>query len=75
MSYFLQVLGMAEQPSLLMVVLEIIVGIVGNIGSLWTISRIGRRTLIVNGLAISMILWLAVGIANCFTSTASLWSV
>lgn len=72
-SYFLQVMGMAEQPSLLIVMLGIIVGIVGTIGSLWTISSIGRRTLILNGLAMSMILWLAVGVANCFPSTASLW--
>lgn len=74
-SYFLQVMGMAEQPSLLIVVLGIILGIVGNIGSLWTISSIGRRKLILYGLASTMILWLAVGIANCFPGTASLWSV
>jgi MFS family permease len=72
-SYFFQVMGMPERPSLLIVVAGIVLGIVGNIGSLWTILRFGRRTLVIVGFSVTMVLWLAIGIANCFESTITLW--
>jgi MFS family permease len=72
-SYFLQVMGMGERASLLIVVLGILLGIVGNVGSLWTISSVGRRTLILSGLSVTTALWLGVGIANCFANKTTLW--
>jgi len=72
-SYFLQVMGMGERVSLLVVVVGILLGIVGNIGSLWTISHVGRRKLVIFGLSVTTALWLGVGIANCFANKATLW--
>lgn len=72
-SYFLQVMGMGERASLLVVVVGILLGIVGNVGSLWTISRIGRRKLVLFGLSATSALWLGVGIANCFANRTTLW--
>jgi MFS family permease len=72
-SYFFQVMGMAERPSLLIVVAGIVLGILGNIGSLWTILIVGRRKLVIVGFSVTMVLWLAISIANCFQNTVTLW--
>ena len=72
-SYFLQVMGMGERASLLVVVVGILLGIMGNIGSLWTISHFGRRKLVLFGLSVTTALWLGVGIANCFANKTTLW--
>ena len=72
-SYFLQVMGMNERWSLLIVVVGIVLGTIGNVGSIWTMSRFARRKLVISGRAATMVLWLAIGIANCFENTVTLW--
>ncbi|PSN73878.1 MFS general substrate transporter [Corynespora cassiicola Philippines] len=69
-SYFLQIVGMDEGPSIIFLILGIVLGLLANIVSIWLIARVGRRPLILISLGISSLLWLSMGIANCFKVTS-----
>ena len=55
-SYFLQIVGMETRTSVMMVIVGIIVGLISNIFSLWTLSRFGRRVLTLVSLALASVL-------------------
>ena len=68
-SYFLQLVNMKASISIIFLILGIVLGLLANIVSVWVITRVGRRQLVVVGLSVSAALWLSMGIANCFTIT------
>lgn len=72
-SYFLQVVGMSANNSIIFLILGIVLGLLANFTSIWVVSRCGRRLLILTSLAISSGLWLTMGIANCFPGDGVVW--
>ncbi|KAE8152765.1 general substrate transporter [Aspergillus avenaceus] len=72
-SYFMQVVGMAANASLMILEVGIAVGVVANILSMWTLSRFDRVPLMLAGLIASAILWTGMGIAGCFTGPVTIW--
>ena len=66
-SYFLQVVGMAADKSIVFLILGIVLGLLGNAAGVWTVARVGRRKLIVWTFSAAGLLWGGMGIANCFT--------
>jgi MFS transporter, SP family, general alpha glucoside:H+ symporter len=67
-SYFLQQLGMKNSMSLMFLIIGIIVGFIGNLGSAWTSSSMSRRPLTIVTLLISAVFWAAMGITGCISS-------
>jgi MFS family permease len=74
-SYFLQIVGMKANTSIIFLILGIVLGLIANAVSVWVMSRVGRRPLIMWSLAISSLFWLSMGIANCFKGPAVTWYV
>ena len=74
-SYYLQVVGMSPQYSLVFLVLGIGLGLVSNGIGVWIASRVGRRPLTLISLGSTTVLWLSMGIAGCWNSTATIWYV
>lgn len=72
-SYFLQIAGMGSTNSLIFLILGIGLGLIGNVVSLWVLNRFGRRFLSLATLGTAMGLWLAMGIAGCFTGPITIW--
>lgn len=68
-SYFLQLINMKASISIIFLILGIVLGLLANCVSVWVMARVGRRPLVLIGLAVSSVLWLSMGIANCFTIT------
>ncbi|KAF2277939.1 MFS general substrate transporter [Westerdykella ornata] len=63
-SYFLQVVGMDADVSIVFLILGIVLGLLANGVSVWLVSRVGRRKLIVGGLLGVGGLWAGMGVAN-----------
>lgn len=74
-SYFLQTVGMGATNSLLFLQVGIALGLVGNIISMWTLTRFGRVPLLLFGLSISTVLWTSMGILGCFEGIVTVWYV
>lgn len=74
-SYFMQIVGMGSTNSLIFLILGIGLGLIANIVSLWVLNKFGRRFLILLTLGVAMVLWLAMGIAGCFTGVVTIWYV
>jgi MFS family permease len=74
-SYFLQIVGMKPNTSIIFLILGIVLGLIANAVSVGLMSRVGRRPLIIISLLISSLLWLSMGIANCFHGKAVMWYV
>lgn len=72
-SYFLQIVGMPAKLSVMMVIVGLAVGLVSNACSFWTLSRFGRRPLIVVALILASVIWTTVGIAGCFRGKPTIW--
>lgn len=72
-SYFMQVVGMGANDSVLFLQLGIGLGLIANIASVWALNVMGRRPLIILTLAISAVLWLSMGIAGCFSGLVTIW--
>ncbi|KAF2112652.1 major facilitator superfamily domain-containing protein [Lophiotrema nucula] len=72
-SYFLQIVGMNANLSIIFLILGIVLGLIANAVSVWVTARVGRRPLINITLFISSLLWLSMGIANCFKGGAVPW--
>ncbi|KAF2629380.1 MFS general substrate transporter [Macroventuria anomochaeta] len=68
-SYFLQLINMKANISIIFLILGIVLGLIANCVSVWIMARVGRRPLVVISLLIASALWLSMGIANCFTIT------
>ncbi|KAF2187526.1 MFS general substrate transporter [Zopfia rhizophila CBS 207.26] len=63
-SYFLQQLGMDASKSILFLIAGIVIGLIANACSAWTVSHIGRRKLTVTTLLITAGLWTVMGFAG-----------
>lgn len=72
-SYFIQIVGMSEDLSLIMLIVGIVVGIFANIASLWTLKTVGRRRLIISTLIVAAVFWTSIGVAGCFEGDAVVW--
>jgi MFS family permease len=72
-SYFMQIVGMGSSNSLIFLILGIGLGLIANIVSLWVLNGFGRRFLCLVTLGTAMVLWLAMGIAGCFTGVVTIW--
>ncbi|KAJ5110484.1 hypothetical protein N7532_001019 [Penicillium argentinense] len=72
-SYFMQIVGMSATNSLIFLILGIGLGLIANVVSLWSLNAFGRRFLILLTLAVATVLWLAMGIAGCFTGIVTIW--
>ncbi|RAL12918.1 proton myo-inositol cotransporter [Aspergillus homomorphus CBS 101889] len=72
-SYFLQIIGMSANKSIMMLQVIIGLGLAANIFSFWTLSRFGRVPLIIISLSIIAFLWLGMGISGCFDGTVNVW--
>lgn len=72
-SYFLQIVGLNEMMSLVILILGIVVGIFANVGALWTLKAFGRRSLTFATLIIAAVFWASVGISGCFDGPAAVW--
>lgn len=65
-SYFLQLVGMKPNISIIFLILGIVLGLIANCISVWVVTRVGRRPLVIFSLLIISLFWLSMGIANCF---------
>lgn len=68
-SYFLQIVGMGANISIIFLILGIVLGLLANVVSVWLVSKVGRRPLVVWSLLIVGALWGSMGIANSFRVT------
>lgn len=65
-SYFLQLINMKPGTSIIFLILGIVLGLIANVASIWVMSRVGRRPLVIVTLLLASLLWASMGIANCF---------
>lgn len=65
-SYFLQLINMKPGTSIIFLILGIVLGLIANVISIWIMSHVGRRPLVVITLLLASLLWASMGIANCF---------
>ncbi|ORY10501.1 general substrate transporter [Clohesyomyces aquaticus] len=63
-SYFLQKCGMAHSKSTMFTIIGILAGLVSNSCSTWTVSHIGRRTLIISTLSLTSVWWTVMGFSG-----------
>lgn len=56
-NYFLPLLGTNASQSILFLIAGIVIGLIANAGSVWTLSHIGRRKLAITTLLITSGLW------------------
>lgn len=72
-SYFIQMVGMSAKNALLFLQLGIGLGLLANIVSMYLLSRIGRRPLILTTFAIAALLWTGMGIAGIWDGIIPMW--
>lgn len=72
-SYFIQVVGMKANMSVIILILGIVCGLVANIASMWFLGRFDRRVLIMGGLSIAALLWGSMGIAGIWSGDVVVW--
>ncbi|KAL4951710.1 general substrate transporter [Aspergillus filifer] len=72
-SYFMQVIGQSAHNSLLFLQIGLGLGLLANLGSMYTLSKFGRRPLTFCGLIVCIFLWTGVGIAGCFEGAVTVW--
>ena len=74
-SYFMQVVGMSARSSLVFLQVGVGLGLVANVGSMFTITKFGRRPLVIFGSTVCVFLWTGMGVAGCFAGTVMIWYV
>ncbi|KAF6809048.1 maltose permease [Colletotrichum musicola] len=67
-SYFLQTIGMASRPSLMILMGGIVAGTFANLAGVWILSRVGRRKVTLLSLGIAAVLWAGVGVSGFWKS-------
>ncbi|CAM1511848.1 Fc.00g093610.m01.CDS01 [Cosmosporella sp. VM-42] len=72
-SYFLQTVGMASGPSLMLMIGGIVAGMIANAAGIWILSRVGRRTMTVVSMGVAGLLWGGMGISGFWTGQAAVW--
>ncbi|KAL6702488.1 hypothetical protein ACN47E_001613 [Coniothyrium glycines] len=68
-SYFLQLIHMKASLSIVFLILGILLGLLANVASVWVVSRVHRRPLMLSTLGLAALTWGSMGIANCFAVT------
>lgn len=71
-AYYLQVLGMEADISLMLLILGIICGLLSNMVSIWVLSLFGRRFLSLSSLIGVIIVWSSQGIAGFWPGETSM---
>lgn len=75
-SYFLQLINMKASNSIIFLILGLVLGLLANVVSIWVVSRVDRRPLVIITLLIASLLWASMGVANCFKITPAVtWYV
>ncbi|TDZ65183.1 MFS transporter fmqE [Colletotrichum trifolii] len=72
-SYFMQQVGMAANMSVIVLILGLVCGLIANISSVWVLSKVGRRKLILYTLAILTVVWTAMGVAGSWSGPVTVW--
>jgi SP family general alpha glucoside:H+ symporter-like MFS transporter len=72
-SYYLQQLGMDSSKSILFLIAGIIIGLLANVGSAWTLSHIARRKLVVTTFLITSGLWTVMGVSGIKPGNFTPW--
>ena len=72
-SYFVQIVGMKANLSVIVLILGIVVGLIANVCSMWFLNRFPRRLLILWGFAVSALLWAGMGIAGIWSGQVVVW--
>lgn len=72
-SYFVQVVGMKANLSVIVLILGLVCGLIANIISVWILSKVGRRRLILITLSILTVIWAAMGIAGFWSGSVTVW--
>jgi len=72
-SYFIQIVGMAANLSVIILILGIVCGLFANIASMWFLGRFDRRVLIMSGLSVAALLWGSMGIAGIWSGPVVVW--
>lgn len=72
-AYFLQTVGMSSGLSIVVLIIGIVLGILGNAVGVNLMSRFERRPLMLGTLAITTVVWLSMGIAGCFSGNVVAW--
>lgn len=63
-SYFLQTIGVSHSTSNLFFILGICLSLLANISSMWSLTKFGRRVLLLSSLSVVIVLWLLMGISG-----------
>jgi MFS transporter, SP family, general alpha glucoside:H+ symporter len=75
-TYFLELAGMSPNLTLTLSIVQLGLGLPSIMASWFTMTIFGRRAILLIGSLLSVVLWLAMGIAGCFPkSSAAMWSV
>ncbi|KAF2148987.1 MFS general substrate transporter [Myriangium duriaei CBS 260.36] len=74
-SYFLEIVGFDDDLAFIFVIIGVVVGIIANVSSVWTLDHFGRRSLSLVTLSVATVLWLSAGIASCFDTPVVEWWV
>lgn len=72
-SYFIQVVGMEANLSIMIQLLGTLFGLLANIVSIGILHRVGRRRLILVSMGIMTVLWGSVGVVGIWDGTVTIW--
>lgn len=75
--YFMVLAGLSSTNTAMMVEIGIAMSIFSSIITLWAMARVGRRTIVLFGIALAAVLFFAMGVAASLPtqSSSSLWCV
>jgi MFS family permease len=63
-SYFLQLVNMKPETSIIFLILGIVLGLIANVIAIWISARVGRRPSVLWTMSIAVLLWTSMGVAN-----------
>ncbi|KAF5024844.1 hypothetical protein F66182_3083 [Fusarium sp. NRRL 66182] len=72
-SIFLKTMGMQSSLALMLMIVGIIAGMLGNAVGFWLLSRTGRRNMTIPSLGVTALLWGAMGVTGFWSSTTLTW--
>jgi MFS family permease len=72
-SYFLQQIGMDPETSVLFLVIGIVLGIVASCITFYTLSKFGRRPLVLVSMTIISFIWAGVGFSGIWQNDGAMW--
>ena len=72
-SYFLQQIGMDPGTSVMFLIIGIAIGVIASCITFYTMSKCGRRKLILISLAVISLIWGAIGFSGIWQNTGAMW--